>query len=214
MNDSSYLKELSNDLIEYIEDADNEIVYVPILRYASVDGYPEINKIVSLSQNTDTSLGKNLFDSQKIFAIKQSAVDKLKKDGVNLVNFNEWFKKWADKIVNKLIDKVAVYGDIIGYVTGEFNCQDKTFGDGYYYYSCKYSDRKIVYHIFNLFGLDYRKHIQNSDFCDAVDQWMMMEFFSTTIHSDRFDINRFKKEEYYAHISTILNKYGMNGIDT
>lgn len=213
LNDSTYLKELSNDLIEYIEDEDNEIVYVPILRYGSIDGYPEIRNIVSLSQNADTSLGKNLFDSQKIFAIKQSAVDKLKKEGINLVNFNEWFKKWADKIVNKLIDKVAVYGDIIGYVTGEFNCQDKTFGDGYYYYHCKYSDRKIVYHIFNLFGLDYRKHIKNSDFCDAVDQWMMMEFFSTTIHRDRFDINRFKKEDYYAHIATILNKYGMNGID-
>jgi hypothetical protein len=213
LNDSSYLRELSDDLMEYIEDEDNEIVYVPILRYASVDGYPEIHKIVSLSQNTDTSLGKNLFDSQKIFAIKQSAVDKLKKEGINLVNFNEWFKKWADKIVNKLIDKVAVYGDIIGYVTGEFNCQDKTFGDGYYYYHCKYSDRKIVYHIFNLFGLDYRKHIQNSDFCDALDQWLMMEFFSVTIHRDRFDITRFKKDDYYAHIATILNKYGMNGID-
>jgi hypothetical protein len=213
LNDSHYLRELSNDLIEYIEDEDNEIVYVPILRYGSIDGYPEINRIVSLSQNADTSLGKNLFDSQKIFAIKQSAVDKLKKQGINLVNFNEWFKKWADKIVNKLIDKVAVYGDIIGYVTGEFNCQDKTFGDGYYYYHCKYSDRKIVYHIFNLFGLDYRKHIQNSDFCDALDQWLMMEFFSVTIHRDRFDINIFKKEDYYAHIATILNKYGMNGID-
>ena len=213
LNDSHYLRELSNDLIEYIEDEDNEIVYVPILRYGSIDGYPEINRIVSLSQNADTSLGKNLFDSQKIFAIKQSAVDKLKKQGINLVNFNEWFKKWADKIVHKLIDKVAVYGDIIGYVTDEFNCQDKTFGDGYYYYHCKYSDRKIVYHIFNLFGLDYRKHIQNSDFCDALDQWLMMEFFSVTIHRDRFDISRFKKEDYYAHIATILNKYGMNGID-
>jgi hypothetical protein len=212
LNDSHLLKELSESLVDYIEDEDNEIVYVPIVRYSSVEGYPELNKIVALSRDENIVIGKKLFDSQKIFAIKQSSVDKLKKSGINLVSFNEWFKKYVQKIETKLSESVSVYADIIEYCQKEFESNDPTYNGGYYY-NCRHSDRQIVYHIFNIFGLDYAKHIQNQDMIDLIDQWLLIEFFTDTINRDQFDIRRFDRTEYFTLMTKILAKYELNGLD-
>ena len=212
INDSMFLRELSDDLVEYIEDEDNEIVYIPILRYGSVEGFPAINQITSLSKNENIALGKKLFDSQKVFAIKQSSVEKLKNDGINLVNFNEWFKKYATKMISKLTEKVSFYKDIMDYADSQFNAKDPSFSDRYYYNSA-HSDRQIMHHIVNLFGMDYRKYIKNESFCEILDQWFMIEFFADTITKSKFDIPRFTKDDYFAKLAVILNKYGMNGID-
>lgn len=213
LNDSNYLKELSEDLVEYLEDEDNEIVYIPILRYASVSGYPSISKIVELAQDEHSVIGKKLFDSQKIFAIKQSAVEKIQKDGVNLVSFNEWFKKWVQKIANKLSDSVSVYNNIIDYCQKEFESNDPTFSNAGYYYGCRQSDRQIMYHVFNIFGLDYAKHIKNTNMISLIDQWLLIEFFADTINHEEFNIKRFDKNEYFTRIATILAQYGINGLD-
>jgi hypothetical protein len=213
LNDSSYLKELSEDLIEYLEDEDNEIVYVPIIRYGSVEGYPDIHKIVELAQTDNSVIGKKLFDNQKIFAIKQSAVEKIKQDGMNLVSFNDWLKKWAQKIANKLSDSVSVYRDIIDYCKKEFESNDPTFSSAGYYYGCRQSDRQIMYHIFNIFGLDYAKHIKDTNMISFIDQWLLIEFFADTINHDEFDIKRFDKNEYFAKMTIILAQYGINGVD-
>jgi hypothetical protein len=212
LNDSSYLKELSNDLVEYLEDEDNEIVYIPILRYGSVGGYPDIHKIVELSKDEHLPIGKKLFDNQKIFAIKQSAVEKIKKDGVNLVSFNEWFKKWVEKISNKLSDSVSEYTDIIDYCRKEYESADSSFSTNYYY-GCKQSDRHIMFHVFNIFGLDYAQHIKNNDMVELIDQWLLIEFFADTINHDEFNIRRFDKVAYYNKMATILARYNMNGLD-
>lgn len=211
MNDSNYLLELSDDLMEYVQDEDNEIVYVPILRYGSVEGYPDIVNIYHLSENTDVVIGNKLFDNQKIFAIKASSVEKLKKDGYNLVDFNEWFKKYASKIVLKLSDKISSYSKIMEYAKSQYNSSDSTYGPNGYYYGSKFSDRNILFHIMNLFGIDYRKYIKNTDLCDTIDDWFMIEFFAESIYNNQFA--QFKKEDYYAHLATILNRYGINGID-
>ena len=134
INDSVFLRELSDNLMEYIEDEDNEIVYIPILRYGSIEGFPAINQITSLSKNEHTALGKKLFDNQKVFAIKQSAVQKLKNDGINLVDFNSWFKKYATKLVSKLNEKVSFYKDVMEYASSQFNSKDPSFNDRYYYH--------------------------------------------------------------------------------
>ncbi len=212
LNDSSYLKELSEDLVEYLEDEDNEIVYIPILRYASTEGYPSISEVVKLAQDEDSAIGKKLFDGQKIFAIKQSAVEKIKKDGVNLVSFNEWFKKWVQKIANKLSDSVSVYNDIIDYCKKEFESNDPAF-NATYYYGCRQSDRHIMYHIFNIFGLDYDKHIKNNTMTSLIDQWLLLEFFADTINHEQFNIKRFDKNEYFVKMTTLLAQYGINGLD-
>lgn len=213
LNDSCYLKELSEDLVEYLEDEDNEIVYIPIIRYASVSGYPAIRKVIDLVKDEQSPIGKKLFDGQKVFAIKQSAVEKIKKDGVNLVSFNEWFTKWVKKIDTKLSESVSVYSDIIEFCKKEFESTDSTFSNNHYYYGCKYSDRQIMYHIFNIFGLDYSKHIKNNTMNSLIDQWLLLEFFADTINHDEFDIKRFDKGEYFAKMATILSQYGINGLD-
>jgi hypothetical protein len=212
LNDSGFLKELSETLVDYIEDGDNEIVYIPIVRYSSVEGYPAINKIVALARDENIVIGKKLFDSQKIFAIKQSSVDKLKKNGINLVTFNEWFKKYVQKIESKLSESVSVYKDVIEYCQKEFESNDPAYNGGYYY-GCKQSDRQIMYHIFNIFGLDYAKHIKNQDMIELIDQWLLIEFFTDTINKDQFDIRRFDKTEYFVLLTKILAKYELNGLD-
>lgn len=211
MNDSHHLLELSDDLMEYVQDENNEIVYVPILRYTSVEGYPDIINIYHLSNNNDVVIGNKLFDNQKIFAIKASSVEKLKKDGYNLVDFNEWFKNYITKIVSKLSDKISSYSKIMEYAKSQYHSSDSTYGSNGYYYVPKFSDRYILFHIINLFGIDYRKYIKNNNLCDTIDDWFMIEFFAESIHSNSFA--QFKKEDYYAHLAIILNKYGINGID-
>jgi len=211
INDSYLLNELSDDLMSYIEDEENEIIYVPILRYGSVAGYPKINKIVSLAQNDKTVLGTKLFNDQKIFAIKQNAVEKLKKDGVNLVSFNDWFQKCATKMLNKLNDQVSIYKNIIEYCGTQYGSKEGRSDN--YYYSTASSDSQIMYHIINLFGLDYDKYISNKVMCETIDQWLLIEFFAVTIHRVTFDIPRLNKDEYFAKIATILARYNLNGID-
>ena len=212
MNDSNYLRELSDDLLEYLEDDSNEIVYIPILRYGSIENYPDIHHIHTLAGNNNVVIGEKLFDNQKIFAIKSSVVQKLKDEGYNLVDFNEWFEKWVTKIVSKLSDKVSSYSKIIEYSANQYNMADSTYGGGGYYYNGKHSDRNIMFHIINLFGIDYRKFISNKDLCDTIDQWFLIEFFAFTIHHGHH-LKKIKKEDYYAHIEIILNNYGINGID-
>jgi hypothetical protein len=213
MNDSSYLRELSDDLVEYLEDEDNEIVYVPIVRYGSLEGYPDIHSICMLADNKEIVIGEKLFDGQKIFAIKSSAIPKLKNEGFNLVCFNDWLKKWTSKIVTKLSKKVTSYTKIMKYSKDEYHSKDNTYKDATHYYGVKFSDRNIMFHIINLFGLDYRKYIKNTDMCDAIDQWFMIEFFAESIHNSGVSFSKAKKEDYFAHIATILSKHGINGID-
>jgi hypothetical protein len=212
MNDSCYLRELSDDLMEYLEDTSNEIVYVPILRYGSIENYPSMRNIYAMSDNKDLIVGQKLFDNQKIFAIKSSVVQKLKDEGLNLVDFNEWFKKWATKIVSKLHEKVSSYSKIMKYSTDQYNTADNTYSGNEYYYTGKHSDRNIMFHIINLFGIDYRKYISNKDLCDIIDQWFLIEFFAYTIHHGHH-LKKIKKEDYYSHMAVILNNYGINGID-
>jgi hypothetical protein len=213
MNDSSYLRELSDDLVEYLEDEDNEIVYVPILRYGSLEGYPDIRSICMLADNKEIVIGEKLFDGQKIFAIKSSAVSKLKSEGFNLICFNDWLKKWTIKIVSKLSKKVTSYSQIMQYAKDEYHSKDNTYGNDVYYYGPKSSDRNIMFHIINLFGIDYRKYIKNTYMCDVIDRWFMIEFFAESIHNSGISFAKAKKENYFAHIATILSKYGINGID-
>jgi hypothetical protein len=212
MNDSCYLRELSDDLVEYLEDDSNEIVYVPVLRYGSMPDYPSIRNICGMSQNEDIIIGKKLFDNQKIFAIKSSAVQKLKDEGLNLVCFNEWFKKWATKITSKLNSTIGSYVKIMKYAAEQYESADSTYGGNGYWYGAKYSDRNIMFHIINIFGTDYRKYIADKSLCDTIDQWFLIEFFALSINQGN-RLSKINKEDYFAHLAVILNGYGMNGID-
>ena len=205
-NDASYLKSLSSDRLDELEDED-QIVYVPILRYGSVEGYPSISSVHAFKTVIDDN---DLFDSQNIYAIKQSSVERLKKDGYNLVDFNIWFKDRLKTIDSSKFKSVREINWLIEYCKKEYNTDDKMDRG----YNNGYLDRQFLYHVLNMFGLEYEQYINNSELVRIVDSLMVIEFFADTIHRDTFDITRFKKDDYYAHMTKLLHDFGINGLDS
>jgi hypothetical protein len=155
------------------------------------------------------SLNK-MFDSQNIFAIKQSSVEKLRKQGYDLVDFNDWFKPQLKDAMQKLTDKVSVYKDIVEYCTEQYNTEDGK-SDRYYHNRVK-SDRKIVTELINIFGINYKNYIDGTTLCDQLDKWMIYNFFAKIMHNN-FDMRFCTKAEYYAVMAEILEKHNLNGID-
>jgi hypothetical protein len=66
----------------------------------------------------------------------------------------------------------------------------------------------------NIFGLDYAKFIKNQDMVDAVNYYLITEFFADTIHRFKYDITKFTKEAYFDHMNTILQTIGIDQIDS
>ena len=207
LNDSASLRELSESMVDDLEDS--QIIYVPVLRYASVEGYPEINTINTI-MGDDKHLLNKLFDETNIFAVKQSSVEKLKKQGYDLIDFNAWIKPQLKEMMSKLCDKVSIYKDIVEYCQKQYETEEK--GEAQSYYNRGRSDRKIVTQILNLFGINYRNYIGGTELCRLVDQWMIMSFFVQVLHFN-FDLKFCNKSEYYTTMATILADYNLNGID-
>lgn len=204
-NDACYLKSLSSDRLDELEDEDN-IVYIPILRYGSVDGYPKINSI----KQFDVVINDNdLFDGENIYAIKQSSVERLKKDGYNLVDFNTWFKDRLKTIDSSKFKSVREINWLIEYCKKEYNTDDKMDRG----YNSGYIDRQFLFHVLNMFGLKYEQYINNSEIIRIVDSLMVIEFFADTIHRNGYDLTKFNQTDYFAHIASLLNNIGVNGLD-
>ena len=208
LNDSSYLRELTESVMDSLED--DTIVYIPILRYGSIESYPEINRINSIMGDEKHLLHK-LFKDMNIFAVKQSSVDKLKKQGYDLVDLNSWLKPKLKETMNSLCDKVSIYKDIVEFCKKQYESEDKAEKNSYYY-SRSNSDRRIVTQIINLFGINYRNYIKNTTLCSLVDQWMVINFFANVLHGN-FEFKFCTKAEYYAVMAVILAEYNLNGID-
>lgn len=208
LNDSSSLRELTESMMDDLEDS--TIVYIPILRYASIESYPEINKINAIMGDEKHLLHK-LFKDTNVFAIKQSSVDKLKKQGYDLVDLNSWLKPKLKETMSSLCDKVSIYKDVVEFCKNQYDLEDK-FERSNYYYSRGNTDRKIVTQIINLFGINYRTYIGNTTLCKLVDQWMVINFFANVLHNN-FDFKFCTKSDYYAVMTVILAEYNLNGID-
>lgn len=205
-NSAQYLSSLSSDSLDDLSDMD-EIVYIPIIRYGSVEGYPSID---SLYTNKDTIISNDVFGKDmKIYAIKQASVDRLKNDGYNLIDFNSWFKKRL-KILNDTKFKTAhKFNKLIEKCRTEYNSDDK-MDHGYNH---GYIDRQFVYHMLNMFGLEYSKYT-NDSVSKIVDDCLFLEFFTNTIHLEKFDISKFKASDYYGHMTKILADRGVNGLNS
>ena len=207
LNDSASLRELPESVLNSLEDS--QVVYVPVLRYASVESYPEINTINTIMGEKDHPLNALLKDTN-VFAIKQSSVDKLKKEGYDLIDFNAWIKPQLKDTLNKLSDKVSIYKDIVEYCQKQYDMEDKAESKSYYYSGR--TDRRIVVQLLNLFGINYRNYIGNTSLCQLVDQWMIINFFAHILHSN-FELKFCTKAEYYAVMAVLLSEYNLNGID-
>ena len=210
-NDASYLSVLTEDELEDFENSD-EIIYVPMLRYASEKEYPKICDInVMINDQTASTIVKDLFGSNKIYAIKTAFVDKLKKQGYTLIDFNSFFKKQLQKLAKDTLNKVSEYNGLVEFCKAQEANSAKN-NDTYYGYGPL--EKQFVFHMLNIFGLDYEKHIPNKLLVDAIDYCLVIEFFTDTVHRSSFDIKRFKQVDYFGHITKLLNNLGINGIDS
>lgn len=213
MNDAAYLKEIKDqDERDAVLEQD-EIVYIPILRYASIEGYPGIYDLNKFIQEQDSTLATELFGDTKIFAIKSSYANDLIKKGYNLVSFNKFFKERLEKLYENQFKDLAEYNGLTEYAKSEYNKVQKN-GNGYSYYNYGSIDKQFLFHILNLVGLEYVDFIKNNELVSLVDQCMVLEFFADTIYRSTFDIQKFKAADYFAHITKLLHNIGLNGINS
>jgi hypothetical protein len=213
MNDAQHLLEITDqDDRDAILDQD-EIVYVPILRYASVGGYPNIHNISRLIEDDSAKfIVKNVFGDTNVFAIKQSYANQLIKQGYNLVSFNDFFKKGVQKLYKDKLEKLSQYNGLIEYAKHEYEKDESTSNN--HYYRAATTDKSFLWSILNVFGLDYNKHIKNKEIVSLIDQCICMEFFAHTIRLNQFDIKKLSSKDYFAKVTQILSDIGLNGIDS
>jgi hypothetical protein len=211
-NDATCLRILSEKQLEDFLEQD-EIVYVPMLRYKTEDqsGYPQINDIaITLGDQTLKSIVKDLVGDSKIYAIKTAFLKKLEKDGYNLVNFNEFLKRQLKVVAHKHFKNLSSINKFVECCKKDFNEEEKK---GYRYYNYGTTDKQFMFHILNIFGLDYDKFINNKTLVDCLNKTILTEFFANTVHITTFNISRFNQTEYLSHISKLMKEAGIENIE-
>ena len=213
-NDAPYLKTLTSDELETFENS-NDIVYLPITRYAVNDGegLPSIESLHTMfNDNSLADLVKELFGKTKIYAIKSSVAKKMVEDGDhNMIPFNTFFKDKLKTVAKNHFKKVSGFNGIVEFCKKEMSDRDNN--DRYYWNNYGDIVGQFCFHVLNFFGLDYAKFIKNDKLVDVVNTYLIMEFFSDTVHRHKYDINAFKMSEYYDHINSLLSEIGIDSID-
>ncbi len=209
-NNAVYMRSMSSErLDDFLEE--DQIVYIPILRYGPVKGYPSIAVLNNwIKTEGSKKMTNDLLDGQNIYAIKQSSVSKLEKDGLNLVDFNTWIKKRLKSLMTEKFGELAKFNTFVDKCKKEYTSEDgmnKAYNEGYI-------DRQFLFHMLNIFGLNYNEHINNKTLVDSLDNLMVLEFFADTVHRTSIDINRFTQTEYFGHMTRLLSNVGINGLDS
>jgi hypothetical protein len=199
-----YLKTLNEDHLESLEDME-EIVYIPITRYISCEGFVGLNTIHNYYLEMKDILGV----SGNIYAIKEKSVEKLKED-YELIDFNTWMIREIKKSAKKL-DKYLDYMSIADKIRVSMdNIDDSQWGYGANHSSVG----QILYHMISVFGFDYKKYVKNKKIVDHIDYLIMGDFFTNQTDKIRIGACELKLDEYYAHIDSILKVYGLDQISS
>ena len=213
-NDATCLRILSEKQLEDFLEQD-EIVYVPMLRYKTEpeSGYPEISNItITLRDETLKGVIKDLVGSNKIYAIKTAFVKKLEKDGYNLINFNDFLKRQLKVVAQKHFKHLGSVNKLVEGCKKDYASEEQSPA-GYRYYNHGTTDKQFMFHMLNIFGLDYDKFINNKTIVDCLNKTILTEFFSMTVHMPTFNIERFNQTEYLSHISALMKEIGIDNVD-
>jgi hypothetical protein len=213
-NDATYLRILSEEQLENFLEQD-EIVYVPMLRYGTEpeSGCPEIGSIsTTLQEDTLKSIVKDLVGNSKIYAIKTAFIKKLEKDGYNLVNFNDFLKRQLKIVTQKHFKNLGSINKLVEYCKKDYATEEKIAG-GYRYYQHGTTDKQFMFHMLNIFGLNYDKFINNKTLVECLNKIILTEFFANTVHLSPFNIPRFSQTEYLSHISKLMKEAGIEDVD-
>jgi hypothetical protein len=214
-NDARYLKTLTQDELDSFDEED-DIVYVPILRYQSDSAFtsellPDISSINNLLTNEIlSSLIKDMMGDTKVYAIKSSTVKTLK-DEKNLTLFNDFLKNKLKSVVKERFEDVSSYNTIVEFCRKEFNDKDK---NNNHWYNEGDIVHQFSYHMLNIFGIDYKKFIKNNDMVKTIDSYLIMDYFANTVHMNKYDISMFKSEDYFKHINDLLSEIGISTINS
>ena len=213
-NDATYLKMLSEDELTDFLDTD-EIVYIPITRYKSneKEDLPEISDIYAMiNENSLKSLVKELFGNTKIYAIKSAFAKKMISQEYSLVSFNDFLKSRLKKM-SKRFDDISSFNSLVEFCKKQYNDEEDQ-GASYRNYNHGDTTNQFVFHMLNIFGLDYAKFIKNDKLVKVMDESLAIEFFANTIHNISFDIKKFKAEDYFKHIGEVCDSVGIGSIDS
>jgi hypothetical protein len=213
-NDATHLRILSEEQLENFLEQD-EIVYVPMLRYETEtdSGCPEIGSISrTLQEDTLKSIVKDLVGNSKIYAIKTAFIKKLEKDGYNLVNFNDFLKRQLKIVTQKHFKNLGSINKLVEYCKKDYATEEKIAG-GNRYYQYGTIDKQFMFHMLNIFGLDYDKFINNKTLVDCLNKIILTEFFANTVRLSPFNIPRFNQTEYLSHISKLMKEAGIEDVE-
>jgi len=215
LNDAYTLKTVD---IDQLDDLD-EIVYVPITRYASDIPGVSIRDIV---YNDDNKFAKKVFGKQNIFAIKNAAVKQFERAGYTLVNYEDWFKKRFNKEYNKFRDDYAHVKNLIQWAS---NQREDTGCNPKHTWTNKENRRNVFLTKFiELFGFGYNEYLSSNELVAALDVSILMKCLNENsvwdaraavaadrvlkkagVKSNIFEIVEMKNEQY-----TIANFYSKN----
>lgn len=215
-NDARYLKTLTQDELDNFDEED-DIVYVPILRYQSDSTFadeklPDISSINNLFTNEIlSSLIKDIMGDTKVYAIKSSTVKTLKNEK-NLILFNDFLKDKLNSVVKERFEDVSSYNTIVEFCRKEFSDRDND--RSYNWYSEGDIVHQFAYHMLNIFGLEYKKFIKNTSMVKVIDSYLVMDYFNHTVHMNKYDISAFKSEDYFKHINDLLGDIGISTINS
>jgi hypothetical protein len=212
-NDATFLKMLTEDQLEDFLEED-EIVYVPMLRYKTEadSGCPEIGSISrTFSDAGLNTIVKDLIGNNKIYAIKSAFIKKLQNDGYNMISFNDFFKRQLRVVADTHFTKLSSFNGLVESCKKDFSNQEEQAT--YRYYNFGSTEKQFLFHILNIFGLDYAKFIKNKDMVDILNKTMITEFFARTMNDHSFRIAKFNQADYFDHISDIMKDFGMDTVD-
>ena len=209
-NSSAHMRSMSSKrLDEFLEE--DTIVYIPILRYASTTGYPSVSEVEKYFASEYMNRIPDFLDGTNIYAIKHNFVHKLTVEGYNLVDFNTWMKNRLKHYNKNKFAELIKFNAMVEKCKKELATNDSTSND---YYGRGNIDKTVLFHMLNIFGLEYGEHIQNKEIVKCLDSLMIMEFFADTIHREKFDMSRFSQTDYYGLITRLLSDIGINGLNS
>ena len=115
--------------------------------------------------------------------------------------------------MTKKFEDVSSFNSLVTFCKKQYAAEDSG-NTSYRYYNYGNATNQFVFHMLNIFGLDYAKFIKNDKLVKVVDETLITEFFAETVHRQSFDIKKFKAEDFFKHISSISDSVGIGTIDS
>lgn len=186
--DSSYINALPQS---YLDDLPTTMVYVPMSRYKSVEGYPSLSSLNNRSSSA-------LFNDTNVYAIKQSCVDDLINEGYEMININDYITKRMEELKNNELKEFIIINSLIK--ESESICAAR-IRNTEYDHILPASEELFAGHIVNIFGFDYADFIHNSGLVEVVDKVLLVQYFK--------DFYTHNNDLFIKHISGLLVKYNI-----